>query len=421
MERIIFHVDVNSAFLSWEAAYRIHHLAGRLDLRTIPSAVAGSKEARHGIILAKSIPAKRYGIRTGMAVVEAKLKCPRLYCVPPNYGLYQKCSRAFMDILAAYTPEVEPYSIDEAFMDMTGSWRLFGDTPLAVALKIKDRIRDSLGFTVNIGVSSNKLLAKMAGEFKKPDHAETLFPGEIEAKMWPLPVSELFFVGRATTKKLLLLGIHTIGELAHTDPDILKSHLKKHGEVIRDFARGIDYSAVETHAPAQKGYGNSTTISFDITDADTAKLVLLALSETVARRLRADQVKAEVVAVGIKSYDLSYAGHQMVLPASTNITTEIHHYSCALFDELWDGRPIRHLGIHASRIRDFRDARQLNLFDETDYVKLETFDAAIDRIRARFGLDSLRRASFLGSPIDHLSGGISREKRSVDYTKQSID
>ena len=416
MDRVIFHIDVNSAFLSWEAVYRLFHLGGKVDLREQVSAVGGDMAMRHGIILAKSIPAKRYHIKTGETILEAKQKCPELILVPPNYGLYEKCSKAFMDILRQYSPDVEQYSIDEAFVDMTGTEKLWGD-PVTAANRLKNQIRDTLGFTVNIGISENKLLAKMASDFEKPDRVHTLWRNEIEDTMWSLPVSDLFFVGRATAKKLFNLGIHTIGELAHADPHLLKVHLKKHGEVIWAFSRGMDVSVVQSEAPANKGYGNSTTIAFDVTDASTAKLVLLALAETVGTRLRAAKVRAEVIAVGIKSHDLRYASHQMTLRNATNITTEIHKFACQLFDELWDGSAIRHLGIHTSRIKDGINMRQLDMFDDTDYEKLEKMDAAVDRIRKRYGIDSVKRAEFVDSPIDHMSGGISREKRSVDYEK----
>ena len=233
-------------------------------------------------------------------------------------------------------------------------------------------------------------------------------------------MSDLFFVGRATAKKLFNLGIHTIGELAHADPHLLKIHLKKHGEVIWAFANGMDVSVVQSEAPANKGYGNSTTIAFDVTDASTAKLVLLALAETVGTRLRAAKVRAEVIAVGIKSHDLRYASHQMTLRNTTNITIEIHRCACQLFDQLWDGTAIRHLGIHTSRVKDGFNMRQLDMFDTTDYEKLEKMDAAVDRIRGRYGIDSVKRAAFVGSPIDHMSGGISREKRTVDYKKIGV-
>lgn len=197
LKSIIFHIDVNSAFLSWEAVYRIAHRGGKLDLREIPSAVGGDMSMRHGIILAKSIPAKKYNIKTGETILEAQRKCPNLVLVPPNYGLYEQCSAAFMNILKEYSDVVEQYSIDEAFIDMTTTCHLFG-TPEEVAEQIKNRIRDELGFTVNVGISQNKLLAKMASDFKKPDRVHTLYPEEIQEKMWPLPVSDLFFeIGRA--------------------------------------------------------------------------------------------------------------------------------------------------------------------------------------------------------------------------------
>lgn len=420
-DMLVFHVDVNSAFLSWEAAYRLHHLGGRLDIREIPSAVSGDMAARHGIILAKSMPAKRYGIQTGMSVMEARQRCPGLYMVPPNYGLYERCSKAFLKLLREYTPEVEQYSIDEAFMDMTGTIGMLGNDPVRVAEEVKDRIREELGFTVNIGVAPNKLLAKMAGELKKPDLVHTMFAEEIPAKLWPLPVSDLFFVGRATAKKLLNMGITTIGELAGTDPALLKSVLKKHGEVIWNFANGRDCSVVEFEPPPQKGYGNSTTIAFDVTDASTARLVLLALAETVGARLREHGVRAQVLAVGIKSHDFKYVSHQTVLNQATDITEELYAHACRLFDEVWDGRPIRHLGLHTSRISDGADIRQMEMFDVTDYERLRKLNRAVDGIRKTHGIDAVKRAVFLGSPIDHLSGGVSREKRSVDYGSVRID
>lgn len=420
MDKAIFHIDVNSAFLSWEAVYRIYCLGGKTDLREQVAAVGGDMAMRHGIILAKSIPAKRFGIKTGETILEAKQKCPELILVPPNYGLYEQCSHAFMDILREYSPCVEQYSIDEAFMDMTGTELLF-DEPVVSANRIRERIRDELGFTVNIGISENKLLAKMASDFKKPDRVHTLWRSELAEKLWPLPVSDLFFVGRATAAKLFKMGIKTIGQLAQTDVTFLKRCLKKHGEVIWAFANGYDTSVVRSEPEVNKGYGNSTTIAFDVTDAGTAKLVLLALAETVGTRLREAGVGAEVVAVGIKTYDLRYASHQMVLPNATNITNEIHRYACRLFDDLWDGSPIRHLGIHTSRIRDHVNMRQIDMFDHTDYEKLEQMDQAVDAIRRRYGNDAVMRAAFVGGRIDHMSGGISREKRTVDYKRLHIE
>lgn len=420
MERVIFHIDVNSAFLSWEAAYRIHHLGGKLDLRTIPSAVGGDIELRHGIILAKSIPSKKYNIHTGEPVTDAKKKCPGLVLVPPNYELYEKCSHAFMKILRKYSDIVEQYSIDEAFLDMTGTVRLFG-APICVANRIKDEIYDSLGFTVNVGIGPNKLLAKMASDFKKPNRVHTLYYDEIERKMWPLPVNDLFFCGRATERKLHSLGIRTIGELAHADIQLLRGHLKKQGEVVWNFANGIDYSPVQTMIVPNKGYGNSTTIAYDVTDVRSAKTVLLALAESVGRRLRRDEKRIKTVSVGIRYYDLTYESHQGGLHSETNITEEIWEKACELFVEAWNGLPIRHLGIHTAKVCNADEGRQLSLFDRRDFEKLEKVDAAIDEIRTRFGRDSVVRATFIKQDkIDHLSGGISREKRTVDYDKVEV-
>lgn len=435
MGQVIFHVDVNSAFLSWEAVYRLRYLGGKKDLRDAICAVGGDSSKRRGIILAKSQKAKAFGVRTGESILEARKKCPQLELVPAHYHLYQESSRAFMEILREYSPNVEPYSIDEAFVDMTGMEQMFGP-PGEAAKQIRERICRELGFTVNIGISTNRLLAKMASDFKKPNLVHTLFPDEIEEKMWPLPVRELFFVGRATEQKLADMGIHTIGDLAKTDRELILSHLKKHGEVIWNFANGRAADLVESELPDNKGYGNSTTISFDVTDTQTARMILLSLAETVGSRLRSHSVKAEVVAISIKNSQLKTQGHQAALEAPTNITEEIYRVSCRLFDELWDGSPIRLLGIHTSRLRE-DGSRQMNIFDRTDYEKLEKLDKAVDAIRSRYGTDSVKRASFLEPPkkeeereageegqktkFDHMSGGISREKLDVDYSRIRIE
>lgn len=423
MERTIFHIDVNSAFLSWEAVYRLNFLGGKLDLRRIPSAIGGDAAMRHGIILAKSLSAKKYGVRTGESILEAKKKCPNLYLAAPNYGLYERCSQAFMKILREYTPVVEPYSIDEAFMDVT-EVVCSGEDPVQLAGAIKDRIYHELGFTVNVGVSVNKLLAKMASDFRKPDLVHTLYPEEISVKLWPLPVEDLFLVGRATGKKLRTMGIFTIGQLASTDLQVIRSNLKKPGEQIWRFANGIDEAPVLQETPENKGYGNSTTIAFDVTDRGTAKTVLLGLSETVCSRLRRHHVKAGLVSVSIKDFQLSTVSHQRVLDNATNVTNEIYQAASSLFEELWKGKPIRHLGIHTGRIQDETVSRQLDLFSGAGYEKWEQMDRTVDTIRNRFGMDAVKRASFLmekNRQIDHLSGGISREKRSVDYDKIRID
>nr|WP_300816482.1 DNA polymerase IV [uncultured Acetatifactor sp.] len=393
-DRVIFHIDVNSAFLSWEAVHRLQDLGEELDLRTIPSAVGGDMSKRHGVILAKSIPAKKYNVRTGEPIVDALRKCPNLTLVSPNRELYARNSAAFMEILRRYSDTVEQYSIDEAFADMTGTEGLFG-SPIEAAHRLKDEIRDTLGFTVNVGISSNKLLAKMAGDFEKPDKVHTLFPGEIQEKLWPLPVGELFSVGGASEQKLKRLGIMTIGDLAQADLGTLQATLKKHGEAIWNYANGRDFSLVEAERADNKGYGNSVTLSYDVTRAEEAKQVLLSLAETVGRRLRRDGAWIEVVSVTLRFFDLTNASHQCVLEHATNITDEIYQAACRLFDEFWDGTPIRLIGIQTGKVTKEGDNRQLSLFDDTDYEKLERLDRAMDSIREKFGADAVRRASFL--------------------------
>ena len=269
--------------------------------------------------------------------------------------------------------------------------------------------------TLHLLISTNKILAKMASDFKKPNLVHTLFPEEIEKKMWVLPVEELFFVGSATKRKLHDLGIHTIGDLASTDLEILRAHFKKHGELIYSFANGIDMSVVAEEAPPNKGYGNSTTIAFDVDDGSTAKMVLLSLAERVGARLRADSVMANVVAVSIVDMYFRHESHQMQLFSPSNITNEIHKISCKLFDEIWDGTPLRNLGVHTSKIVRGDADKQLNLFDMNRHEKLTKLDSAVDMIRERYGDDSIIRAVFLDGPIYHMSGGISPDKRKPSY------
>lgn len=418
MDRIIFHIDVNSAFLSWEATYRIRELGESEDLRQIPCVVGGSEESRHGIVLAKSESAKKYGVTTGEPLVDARHKCPELRTVPANFPVYVKYSNAMMKILEDYSPDIEQYSIDESFLDMTGTQNLFGP-PIEVAHKIKDRIYEELGFTVNIGISTNKLLAKMASDFKKPNLVHTLFPEEVPTKMWPLPVSELFFVGRQTTKRLHSLGIFTIGDLAKTDKKVIVDNLKGHGEVIWEFANGIgdsmDDVANKNRKPANKGYSNETTIAFDVTDAGLAKEILLSLTETVATRVRADKSYISVISVYFVDNEFRHTSRQMTLDSATNVTNEIYHHVCQLFDQLWNGNPIRLLGVHASKATT-EATRQYSLFETQNVEKLSKLDAAIDKIRNKYGEDSVMRASFVKTEeheagTKHMTGGLNKAKR----------
>lgn len=400
--RIIFHIDVNSAYLSWEAVHRIQH-GETLDLRAVPSVVGGNPETRHGIVLTKSIPAKKYNIQTGETIYTAKAKCPELIIVPPNYGLYMQCSRAFGDILREYSPLVEQYSIDEYFMDFTSMGRIYAD-PVETAYKIKERIKEELGFTVNIGISTNKILAKMASELKKPDKIHTIFPHEIADKMWCLPIEELFMVGRATANKLRSRAINTIGALAQADPNMIRLFLKSHGVLVWNYANGNDLSPVrENRRIMIKGIGNSTTISFDVEDKTTAHLVLLSLTETVAARLRQTEYCARLVSVSLKTNEFYSCSHQRKIASAVDCTNAIHKIACELFDELWKGEPVRHLGVRVSELCR-NDFTQLSLF-EKDFEKQRAVDRAIDSIRERFGPDAVFRSSFLNSGVRFRSGG----------------
>ena len=409
-EKIIYHVDVNSAFLSWEACYRKEHLGETRDLRDLPSAVAGDKEARHGIILAKSTPAKLMGVKTGEPIWQAKRKCPGLILVPADYGLYVAASRRFIALLKDYAPVVEQYSIDEAFADVSGCRRLYGE-PVQAAYELKERIHRELGFTVNVGVSCNKLLAKMAGELEKPDKVHTLFPDEIGEKMWPLPVGELFSVGPASRSKLEQIGVTTIGQLARLEPARVKALLGKHGEQIWNYANGRGPEELEAEAPPNKGYGNSTTLPADITRLDQGRKVLLSLCETVGARLRADGQRGRCVTVHLRTADFYDWSHQTPLPQPSDATLEIWQAACRALEQMWQGgTPLRQLGVSVTRVS--RDAaRQLSLFGDS-YDKLARLDQAVDGIRRRYGEEALQRAVFLQEDgVEHMAGGLDKERR----------
>lgn len=412
MSRYVFHIDANSAFLSWSASYRVNILGEKTDLREVPSIVGGDQEKRHGIVLAKSVPAKKFGIQTGEAIVTALQKCPNLIVIPPDYGLYVSASRAFINRLKKYSDQVIQYSIDEAWMLLDSFESLYGQGQMVeFAYALKKEIKEELGFTVNIGISTNFLLSKMAGDFSKPDKVHTLFPNEIEKKMWPLPVSDLFFVGRATTKKLLSLGIKTIGDLARADEQVIKAYLKKPGLIVQNYARGGDLEPYMFTHESNKGYGNSLTAPRDIETEEYAKHLLLSLCEMVGTRIRADGVKISVVAVHITTYEFQYSNKQMQLMTPTDVTEEIYIAACKVFDRLWDKRtPIRQIGVGTSKVQE--DAgRQYNLFDLQKYDRLEILNRTVDEIRERFGEDSIKRACFLKSDVNHLNGGLDKERR----------
>lgn len=406
MKKIIFHIDVNSAYLSWTAVEKLKK-GFKEDLREIPSIIGGDEASRHGIVLAKSVSAKKYGVTTGEPVASALRKCAALVMEPPDHRMYREYSRRLMDFLKTYTPDIEQLSIDECFLDYTPIAHLYGE-PVAFAHQLKDEIRERFGFTVNVGISEVKILAKMASDFQKPDRVHTLWKREIAEKMWGLPVSELYMVGKSSVPKLRNLGIHTIGDLARMDPEILEAHFKSYGRMIWENANGIGSDVVESEDTAAKGVGNSTTLQEDAVTAEQARKTLLTLAESVSARLRKHGYLAGNAAVEIKYSDFSKCSHQAAFLTPTNSTDRIYELSCHLFEELWNGSPIRLLGIRTSKLQDVSEPVQMSLFDlegagevkaeqkkTPAKEKLEKLDQAMDSIKQRYGEDAVMRGSLL--------------------------
>jgi len=408
MKKQILHVDVNNAFLSWSAVERLKQ-GETVDIRTIPAIIGGDEQQRKGVVLAKSNIAKQFGIQTGEPIFFARKKCPNLQVFQGNFRTYYQYSDALYRLLLEYTDKIERFSIDECFLDMT-EYIPKGRNIQEIAYEINRRVKEEFGFTVNIGMAENKLLAKMASDFTKPDRVHTLFPDEIQTKLWPLPIEDLFYVGKSTSQKLRFLGIKTIGELAKSDPEIIKSHFKKHGEVIWNYANGIDTDILKDRPEPNKGYGNSITTHFDITDSDTALKIILSLCETVGARIRADNVYISVVSVTLVDFEFHHTSKQMTLPSSTNVTEKIFEAASALFGQAWNKTPLRLLGVSTSHASTER-YEQYNLFDMEKYEKLSKLNTAIDSIRSRYGEDSVKRACFINSETGHMGGGLQKAKR----------
>ncbi|HBH12896.1 MAG: DNA polymerase IV [Clostridiales bacterium 38_11] len=402
-QKVVMHIDVNSAFLSWHAAYN-QQIGIEEDIMNKPCVIGGNEKKRHGIVLAKSIPAKKLGIKTGQSLMEARLQCPDLKIIMPRYDIYVRASRKLRDMLKEYTPKVDVFSIDECFMDLTGTELINGDA-INLAYQIKERIKTEFGYTVNIGISENKLLAKQASEFEKPDKVHTLYVKELKNKLWPLPVGELFMVGRRTEVKLNNIGINTIGQLANADRNMLSSLLKSHGRLIYDYARGIDCSTFSTEESVPfKGVGNGSTIPFDVEDSLTAHRILLSLVETASKRLRDEDLSCRVIAVGIKDKSFGYQSHQRRLAYFTNCTYDLYVAVQDLFDEAWDLQPIRHMNVRFTDLEKTK-VKQLNFFQNQYSVKMEKLDCAIDYIREKYGKYSIIRGGYIDSGLSPILGG----------------
>ncbi len=393
LHRYVFHIDVNSAFLSWSALKILNENPEAVDLRTIPSIVGGDRESRHGIVLARSIEAKKYGINTPEPIAQALKKCPNLVMVAPDMQWYSYCSRKLRELLNEYTDNLIPFSIDEAWAVFEGYEEMYGD-PVEFAYRLKEEIKQRLGFTVNIGVSTNFLLSKMAGDFSKPDKVHSCFPDEIERKMWPLPVADLLFCGKSAAEKLNRLGLKTIGDLAKAENSLLLPYFKSQGQMLRAYANGEDIDLGDLDA-ARKSYSHSHTTSYDVTDKNDAKQILLSLTETLAARVRDDQAYAKCVSLHLTTSEFKKISRQKTLDRKTDITGEIYDAVCQLVDEYWDKDTcVRLLGVGVN-VADEEDYEQISLFDNEERKKQMRCDDAMDSIRKRFGNGAIQRASLL--------------------------
>lgn len=388
MKREILHVDVNNAFLSWTAVERLKN-GETLDIRTIPAVIGGDESKRSGIVLAKSNIAKTFGVVTGETLYQARMKCPKLQVYSSNYKVYKQYSDKLYNLLLEYTDKIERFSIDECFLDMTEY--LQKDTLLNKAKEISKRVKEELGFTVNIGLSENKVLAKMASDFTKPDKIHTLYKEEIEEKMWNLPVSELFMIGRKTIPKLINMRIKTIGDLAKYDKNVLIKKFGKHGLIMWEYANGIDNSEVQYKFEKPKGIGNSTTLPSDVADIERLEEILLLITEQVTFRLRRYDMLANTVNVQLRTNQFKDYSHQKKLNTSTSNTKEIFNLAKQILKEMYKGESIRLIGMRVDNLIE-KDQMQLSLFDNSQNKKQEKLDKVVDDLKQKYGYNTVTRA-----------------------------
>ena len=395
MEKQILHVDVNNAFLSWTAVEMLKN-GSEIDIREIPAIIGGDETKRSGIVLAKSMKAKECGIKTAETIYQAKIKCPNIKIFSSDFKIYRKYSDQLYKLLLEYTDKIERFSIDECFLDMTNY--LMKDTLLNKAIEIKERVKQELGFTVNVGVANNKLLAKMASDFTKPDRVHTLYKEEISEKMWNLNISELFMLGKKTVPKLYNMQIKTIGDLAKSDVKILEKKFGKHGVQMWEYANGIDKSDVKYMPEKPKGVGNSITLPQNINDIEKLEEILLALAEQVSYRLRRYDLLANTVNVQLRTKDFEDTSHQGKLITATSSTKEIYSKGKELLEQLYKkGMSIRLIGLRVDNLVE-KEQLQLSFFDNKDNEKQEKLDKVIDNLKQKYGYNSITRAGKMNLP-----------------------
>ena len=393
MKRLIMHIDVNNAFLSWTAIYLLER-GYKEDIRNTYAIIGGDEKRRAGIVLAKSTPAKKKGIKTAETIYEAKRKCSNLKIFPPNYDFYKQKSKELFVLLSNYTPDIEIASIDECYLDYTKVQKLYGD-PIKFAEKIQKEINNKLGFTVNIGIAENKLCAKMASDFSKPNKIHTLYQYEIKEKMFPLPIEDLFGVGKQTAEKLKFLGIKTIEDLALQQEYNLKKIFKNQAKHLIEIANGKDEDEVDSARQSPKGISNEITLSEDITNKKDLCKKLSILSEMVSKRIRRENKYTKVVCVILKDNHFRRYSHQKKLKNPINTYEDIYKYSKQILEEFYQNEPIRLIGIRLDDLTEIKNI-QTSLFEKTsDLDKGEKLEQIMDEINNKYGKEVLKRASHI--------------------------
>ena len=397
MKRIIMHIDVNNAFLSWTAVLYLKQ-GMKIDIRNTYAVIGGDEKARHGIVLAKSMPAKKRGVVTAETLFSAKKKCPNLKVYPPNYNFYKKMSDSMLNLIRKYSPDIEQMSIDECFLDYTPVKHLYGDE-VEFAYKLKKEIYDTLGFTVNVGIGNNKLCAKMASDFSKPYKVHTLFDYEVEKKMWPLKVDDLFGIGKKTAIKLHNLNINTIYDLAHTDRNYLYKYFKNQASDMIDAANGKGSDMVVSEESVPKGIGNETTLNHNISNREELEPYLLALSENVAIRLRKQKKYASVVVVTLKDKFFKRMSHQKKLVNATNLTEEIYKTACEILGEMNVEDGIRLIGVRLDKLSD-TSLHQVSLFEDLKVREDgNSLEKTVDELKEKYGFKIIKKASLIDNNV----------------------